>query len=222
MNRLFYCINILFFFGCNGNDTPLSLTDIFKQDNQSSAKVFLEKDDYINWYKEVGAKELSYTKKIDGLAFSILYKPYEYEFLCANDIGDSLIKEDLEKTSDLQYFTIRIAKEDYKDDLLKFDLANYEEYDSRVKYYSFDVGNDIKLIDGLDTLNCVGVQYERTYSLNPYITLVVNFLNKENKGKNTSELLAKTIVFEDRVFGKGTVILSIDEDKIRSIPSLKL
>src|SRR5690606_6843962 len=115
-------------------------------------------------------------------------KPIEYMLYKKNN--DSLRSKDFE---DLHYFDFTLSHKNLTE-YLKINLQEKEDYYHRLKYFSFDIQNDLSLVDGKDSSKCVFSHFERTYGITPYIKIVLAFdKNKES----TNDLF---FVYHDHIF----------------------
>jgi hypothetical protein len=219
----------LFLTSCNLSGTQENASMKNTSDASEEKELFrnplkLSIDKYTEWYEQED-HGLLVTKKIGAYNYAAAYKPYEYEVIRGNSNRDS-VNRDLKLTPGLQYFTFRISKENYNDELLKADISDVAEYGRRIEYFSFHVQNDIKLYDGNDTLDCAMVHYERTYGVAPFLTLVVSFpLTEREKDayrqKKYPAYNTKTISFDDVVFGNGKINLTIDAESLNEMPAIE-
>lgn len=150
-------------------------------------------------------------KQIGELIFSLQYKPHLYLAIkeLGNNASDSAVKAYMESISDMQYYTFRIQSEKEGEELLKHGISNHTEYDMRVQYCAFRMQEDIKLVDGLDTLYCMLFHFERVYGVAPYATFVLGF-------STTGLVQDKTLIFEDKLFNSGKIMLTIPKENIVS------
>ena len=182
--------------------------------------------EYMNWIENVD-NGIKVEKKMGEFTFTAMYKPLEYLALIELK-KDNISKKELEKYnaeySDLQYFTFRISAENQKEELLKVGLKSENDYYSRIEYFSFKMQNDLKLIDGKDTLDCALFHFERVYGLAPYATFVIGFPLTKEEGTNTSTkknvFKNKTILYDEKVFQLGKIYMTIKEDNLNRIPEL--
>lgn len=151
-------------------------------------------------------------KEIDEIKFSALLKPIE--FIKANEkikSSSSKIADD----DDLQYFDLRITVKDFSMEFLKYNLASASDYPQRVDYCSFEMQNDIYLIDGKDTLPCVYYHFERAYNVVPFGHFILAF-----KPTNKDVVRAKTLVYYDRLFDKGLIKMTFLPHDLIKVPKL--
>ena len=150
-------------------------------------------------YVDDSEKGFVRTKVIREITYSACLKPLDY-LLAQKRIkekNDSLKKEDFE---DLQYFDLRINITGFAQEFIKFDLNSSDQYNERINYCAFKMQNDIVLIDGLDTLNCVLYHFERAFDVVPYGHFLLGF--EANRKKSIS---TKTLVFNDHLFNNGMI-----------------
>lgn len=176
----------------------------------------LSPNDYRSWVenKENG---LWVAKELGDFEFSILYKPTEYIALLElnpDSINEQKIEKSRKDLGDMQYFTLKI-KAKHGNDLLKTGVENDLQYFDRLNYLSAFMQEDIKLIEGSDTLPCKLFHMERNYGLAPYNNFVLGFAATKNEND-------KQVEIHDRVFGVGKVILKVSKEDIENIPQLKL
>ena len=174
--------------------------------------------DYVKW---VESKDhgLVKEKKIGNMHFLAQYKPYEYVVLKEEGLAKVTRKamtEQLNQMGDLIYFTLRMQSLDGSDPL-KIGVNTKEEYYSRIKYLSFDVQRDLRLVLGGDTIKCVIANYDRSYSLKPEITLIAGFLYKKSKVTDDLEF-----IYTDKIFNSGPVMMNFSVSDIKKLPNLKL
>jgi len=178
----------------------------------------LEPIDYVGWVQNP-ENGLKMNKVIDDIQFSVQYKPYEY-IVCMEErtpsVQDSLLKRKFNELSEMQYFDLTISLVDGAGELLKYRLNSGQQYSERVNYFSFAMQKDIVLVDGKDTIPCELYHFERAYDVMPSGTFLLGF-GKKNETLSSS----KTLVLYDRVFGKGTIKLTIDKERIKNTPKLK-
>ncbi len=179
---------------------------------------------YVSWI-ESDANGLKVRKKIGDFTFAIFYKPLAY--LALSELNkDSTTETNLQKKikeyEGLQYFSFRISAEKQQKELLKVNLKSDEEYYSRIEYLSFTMQNDLKLIEGKDTLNCVLYHFERVYGLAPFATFVLGFplTEREEKSPSNKFFTDKTFLYEDNVFGSGNIYMNIKKESLNRIPEL--
>ena len=168
--------------------------------------------DYIR-YIENEDNGLKVSRNIDGIKYSVMYKPVDFVLLKENR-NDNL-KEKREDLIGMQYYTLSYSLITNDKDILKAKLNSKDEYFERVNYFSFGLQNDVFLVDGKDTLKCKLFNYVRSYGLSPRADFIMAF---ETKTKKTIE--DKRIVIEDKIYGGGIINLKIAKKDIENIPEL--
>ena len=189
----------------------------------SDEPITLNRTEYIEWIIDKN-NGLNVEKRINEFIFKSQFKPDEFEALLSlnsdNQTTNSALLEKVEEIKDAQYFTLSISCHEANGDILKYKVSDANEYYARVEYYSFNVQNDITLIDGKDTLQCALCHFERTYSSAPVIKLILAFPESKQPLEKES-CHQKTLCFDDRVFSCGKVNIEITQEAVCSIPRLK-
>jgi hypothetical protein len=219
----FFIFIVLCQIGCgqkSASKQETAQTDVEVQEKPVSAEIKKETmpvDNYMQWVRDP-QNGLIKTKTIDELQFKVQYKPYEY-IVCMEErndkIADTLMKRKLKELEGMQYYDLKILLKNNEGELLKSGLTSAEEYDSRVKYFSFGMQQDIQLVDGTDTLPCVMYHFERAYDATPVCTVLLGFDWKDsNAGK------AKTLLVYDKTFNKGLLKFTFKENRLQTLPKL--
>lgn len=196
--------------GLNGENNTIA-------GNTSESKVVPEKlspREYISWVDDKD-NGLKVEKMIGEFTYMFQYKPTDYVVIMdikKDSIGKSELQKKTEEYNGLQYFNFRMSTES-GGELLKKNVVDENDYNSRIQYFSFDMQKDIKLIDTKDTLDCVLFHFERVYGLAPYATFLLGFPFTENNGN-------KTLAYDDKIFDSGTIYLTIQSKNIKNLPSV--
>lgn len=209
---LYFLIVSVMFLACGEKSEEIS-TDITQEISVSKQEdvTFNEPEQlvaYVNssdhgYYKE---------KEIGEIKFSALLKPIEY--IKANEKLKGNTEKSLEE-DDLQYFDLRITVKDFSMEFLKYNLYEASDYPKRVAYCSFEMQNDIYLIDGKDTLPCVFYHFERAFDVVPYGHFILAF-----KPTDKNVIKAKTLVYYDRLFDKGLIKMTFMPNDLIKVPKL--
>ena len=157
-------------------------------------------------------------EEIGDLVFSFQYRPPAYEVLRNNksepalaDMFDTRVQEQ----GTMQYFLFRIGTKAKGQDVLAMNKAG-ADYNTMIDYFNTRIIDDMKLVDGKDTLPCVIHHWERTYHIAGYQTLMLGF----EAPTETAHHNTKTLVYEDQLFGIGRLQLSIAGNDIDNIPQI--
>jgi hypothetical protein len=94
-----------------------------------------------------------------------------------------------------------------------------DEFTSRLAYFTGIMQQDIFLVEGKDTLPCLLYHFERTYGVDPRSTFLLGFPLAQVKNE---AMVDKTLFFDDRGLGSGPVMISISNENLNTLPSLKL
>src|ERR1700751_4964497 len=179
--------------GENGSDISKkdgANSDVVSSDSKNSEVLFPMA--YVSWMQDE-KHGLSKKKEIEDITFSIQYKPVNYIICLENkqeQLADSLVKRRANELEGARYFDLSIGLTEGEGEILKYHLTSVPEYDSRIKYFAFDMQKDIKLVEGNDTLDCMMFHFERAYDVSPYSKFLLAF---PISGKNKSS--ESTIVF---------------------------
>lgn len=178
--------------------------------------------DQAEYVKYVTSEENGLIVKQDAgsYEFSLQYRPTDFEMLAQmQDLNDTFTIEERRRDIDqFQYFTLKIGSKDKKSDALKNGVTSNEEYQRRMSYLMSDnIKENIRLVEGKDTLQCLFHHFERSYSITPFNTLILVF-----KNNNPSSIENKTLILDDEVFGVGRMKFTIDKEDIKEVQTLKL
>ena len=81
----------------------------------------------------------------------------------------------IEQLGSHQQLLLRLQLLHYGGDLLRFGLRTVSEHQERLRYYTQDFRQDVRLVSGGDTLACVDSHFERLYMDAPYRDFVLTF-----------------------------------------------
>lgn len=228
------CLIISVLWSCHSSkDEFEDAAGVNKEDNSVfsflSSKEKLPPQEYMSWVED-SENGLVKSNTIEECVYSVFYKPLPYVVLKDwpdTALTQSAFDKQLDEYKGLQYYSFIIESKNVANgnqELLRYNLKSTDDYFARIEYYSFQVQNDIKLVEGKDTLVCRMSHFERAYGLQPKIKIVVAFdrrkddLVKKEEHYNND----KVILFYDKVFGAGIVKLKIDKETLKNIPELKI
>lgn len=174
---------------------------------------------YANWIQNP-TNGLHLVKEMKGLEFSMQYKPLDY--IVVMEEKQTALKQAFVESrkseigNDTYYFNFRITSKE-SNSPLDWGTSDEMAYSERLAYCTFGMQQDLKMIEGTDTLACALFQFVRNYDIAPYLDFVIGF-----ERKNTQETTVdKTIIFEDRTFGIGTIKFLLENNSLKNIPLLK-
>jgi len=114
-------------------------------------------------------------------------------------------------------FQFRIHTKDKNREALKAGLLNKADYFQRLNHLSEGVQRDFKILLGSDTLLCQMVHFERTYSMRPYVNLLLSFPCTPKQKKQDF-----TLLYNDLLFDGTSQKFVYQQSKINQCPKLKL
>lgn len=176
--------------------------------------------DYISWVTNKN-NGLKVSKDIGNYSFCLQYEPVPYVALREQYDGkvtNGKLEEAIKERSGFQYFILEISTIDKKTDILKSDLKASGDYYTRIQYFSYMMQDDLKLMDGTQTVPCQLFQFERDYGVTPFQRFVLGF----PKGKTSTGNQDKTLIYDDKVLGINKMEIKIDAKAIDRLPHLKL
>jgi hypothetical protein len=175
----------------------------------SCGKQTLSPSEYVK-YIEDESHGLKVSRTIGDVQYAVLYKPSDYMRIRETHSGANIKEE----KGDLEYFSLHYSLSDTSGDLLKKDITTPEEYYERVNYMSYGMQNDIRLVEGTDTLSCRLYNFVRSYGLSPAADIVLAF-------ESSASHSGKTLLIDDNVFGAGMIKIKFEQEDIENIPVLR-
>ena len=163
---------------------------------------------------------LRVSKAMPKHTFELHYRPAPYvalkELRGAQTPDTTWLNERTSKLKNLQHFVFRV-KCSPGEDLLKGHLTEEQDYYNRIDYYHSYMPDDLRLIDGQDTLAPALFHYDRAYDIGPYHTFVLAFPVAEG-----SESSDKELIWNAWTLGYGPVHLRVKGSAIEQLPQLYL
>lgn len=172
---------------------------------------------YVQWCEDP-ANGLQKNKQIEDLTYSLFHKPVEFIALQeekTEHMSAQVLKKKMAELDGLDYYDFKIQLTKDEGELLKHNLSSNGEYEERLNYFSFNMQQDIKMIEGLDTVDCALFHFERAYDVAPYAIFLVGF------PKGDKDLISKTFFYQDNVFHKGIIKFTFTKDELSGLPKLK-
>lgn len=185
------------FFGQNESFEKISITTVGAEN-------------YRNYVEDID-NGLVVSKNVDDVMLEAFYMPISYLALREAETIDTNSEQyrtaysEL-NSSGLQYVMVNIVVSSEVDPL-KYKIKNLSEIEERIKYYSFDVDDDIKLKDGEVELPCVLHHYERGFGITNKITLNLAFPKTGNEND-------KVLIFNDKIFNKGKLKIKFKKEDL--------
>ena len=173
----------------------------------------LEPEAYMRWVNDK-SNGLIKEQTVGKVKYTVAYRPGNYQLATSIIDNDSFAMK--KNTGKNHCFIIRMEPADGKTQVLTIDAQEKQEPFERINYYLSEAQNDIRLVEGADTLKPASYIYERYYNLSPAQSMVVGFSQKGSLGDKDLQF-----AIEDRVFSTGKIYFHFDADKLKNIPSLK-
>lgn len=166
--------------------------------------------DYINWVED-HENGFIQSKTIKDYTFTAFFKPLPYLVLKELEKSRSITPKNyqnlLKEYGNFRYFTFRISKLNNDQEFLKEGLVSQAEYYSKLEYYSFQMQEQITLIEDSKVLPCVLFHFERSFDASPYLTFVIGFNMGDKKSLKVQDDIV--LVYEDKMLGVGKINLTI-------------
>jgi len=190
--NIFFLIGILLFVSCQKEKiTPVSDTE-YKLFNLEQA----------------GWKSKSVSHLFSEIEYKATLVPLQY-YILKNEGSDNLQKVDsiYESLKNERIIEVEFQQEK-EDDLLK-EIYTNRDYESSVKYMSFYIEKDFKVVTQKgDTVNCSGVTFERNFKVAPFKRLLLHF-------GNIPEQENIKLIYNDNLFGNGLMKFNFKETPIK-------
>ena len=186
---------------------------ITKNENNGIFKKKLNPREYAGWI-ENEKKGLKVRRQQASYFYELQYQPLEYLVVIqerTEKIQKKVLKEELEKRGEFLYFTFKMSTEKGTGILSDKEI----QFEDKDRYLLSKMQDDLMLLDGKDTLDCVMFYFEPSNNLIPYDQCVLAF-EKPQRTKNDITFLYRT----DKYL-KGWVRMEIKRKNINKIPSLK-
>ncbi|WP_298320829.1 hypothetical protein [uncultured Aquimarina sp.] len=190
--NIFFLIGILLFVSCQKEKiTPVSDTE-YKLFNLEQA----------------GWKSKSVSHLFSEIEYKATLVPLQY-YILKNEGSENLQKVDsiYESLKNERIIEVEFQQEK-EDDLLK-EIYTNRDYESSVKYMSFYIEKDFKVVTKKgDTVNCSGVTFERNFKVAPFKRLLLHF-------GNIPEQENIKLIYNDNLFGNGLMKFNFKETPIK-------
>ncbi len=170
------------------------------------SKSKLGKREFIDWVKNP-SNQLNQTKTIGDIQLNIQYTPGAYLELIQDGASDSKMQ---------QYALEMVVLSKKNSDIAKHNISTISDYEARMQYMSFSMQNDIKLVDGDDTLDCKWFHFERGADIKPHRTWLLGFDKLQ-----TTDSQTKVLLVDVSKLGAGIVKFKFDKNILTNIPTLK-
>ncbi len=157
-------------------------------------------------------------KRVGGLEFDLLYQAPAYIIaneLRTNAIAPEVFKSRREALTELQYYRLKIGVADGSENITTYGVTDVGGQQDRLYYLSYHFQDDLRLIQGRDTLRASFCHFERNYDIAPHRTFMLAFPRGQ-------EPVDRQLLLDATELGAGPVKLKITQKAIDGIPDIKL
>jgi hypothetical protein len=205
---LLYIVVLMLLLGCQSKENKPGYT-------KDADKIVLAPPDLKSWLK---VEENGYTKE---------KQINEYEYILTFIPNDLIINENekninsgnidsIRKNYEMFCFNFQIKLNGATDELLKYNLSS--SYEDRIRYVSFKMENDIKLIDNNDSIKVGLFHFERYFNTSSTCNFNISFPS-EKIIKSKSELVQ--FCFYDKLFNNGVINFTFNKNIFTQQPKIK-
>lgn len=175
---------------------------------------------YADWVTNIN-NGLQKSKKLKEYEFKTQFKPLDF-IVVQEEKTDELSTELLqdrkqELGNNYWYFNFRITNTEGTLSPVGSGVQTDQQYQERLSYFTFEMQQDLYLIQDQDTLPCLLYQFVRNYDVAPFVEFALGF--KSTKEINLNQNI--TFVFEDKLLGVGTTKLLFNKTSFQRIPKIK-
>ncbi len=217
MKTVHFIFLLVVFTGITSCKQDAANTAIVDDAPWNNIPIILNPPEYVCWCQD-SENDLKKTKHIEDITYFLFYKPAEYviaEEQKTKTISTKIYSKKIAELEGLDYYDFKIQLTSDEGELLKHQLGTTAEYEQRLNYFAFDMQRDIKIIEGIDTLDCALFHFERAYDVAPYAVFVLGF------PKSGKDITDRTIFYQDNVFHKGIIKFTYTKEELTRIPKLK-
>lgn len=137
----------------------------------------LDKESYVKWVRDYD-HGLHVKEAHHDFLFDVQYTPTEYVWLQrTQEPTAARYAQEKKDIEGLQYYTLTIGVDGQDADFIEYGVADVQEKQRKLYYFSYLFQDDIKLEEGSTTLPCVLFHFEKIADLRPTRTFVLGFEN---------------------------------------------
>jgi hypothetical protein len=215
--NLLCLVAALLFLSCKGIGERGGIEQRISGSSYVNTKVILEPGRYVQWCQNTD-NGLKKNKEIGDITYLLFYKPIEYviaQELQSDSISQSIYRRKNSELEGLDYFDFKIQLTSSEGELLKYRVGSTVEYQERLNYFAFQMQKDLKMVEGMDTIDCELFHFERAYDVAPYAVFLLGF------PKQNSDAKERTFFYQDNMFHKGIIKFTYTKEEMRDVPKLK-
>lgn len=176
-------------------------------------------NEYAEWITNEG-HNLKLTTEMGEYKISIQYRPISMIALqeSNNDPTSAAYENATRELSGMHYFTLRLSSAKDNQRFLDACISSGREINELINYFSFEMKNDLQIIEDGDTISCVLYTFERNYDLTPHLDFSLAF---PAKSKSNEKLFSDIqFIYNDQKLGTGPVRFSISAETLSQIPAI--
>jgi len=195
MNKLIVYILCLVFLACNSTPESLEEYHTWAQKNRSLRVIHQASEDYL---------------------FELEYRPHS--LLIAQELGDdaapTTIENKYDQVKDLQYFNLFVSPIQAKG-MSTVSSENKHDLSALGSYLSYGMQDDLILVEGRDSFECVLYHFESFADLNQKNNIVLAF--ESNDVENKKE---KTVILKHGYLNNQPLSFNFNKETLNQIPLL--
>jgi hypothetical protein len=181
--------------------------------NQGREKLYMEA--YIRNIQQ--NEDIVREKNIADVNYTCEYIPAEYNAvkLLQPNTRTELIREAVNLSRGFAYFKLSLKSSERSSGLLDPNTLDANTYNFRLQYFNAQAQENLKLLNGTDTLNCTQYMFENPYSLKSSVNLMLGFKLGSSMAYNNLQL-----IYNDQLFNGGLVKFHFDQNDLSQLPEL--
>lgn len=180
------------------------------------ARLELTPEEYI---KYLDNPENGFIKKVtlDDIVYEFHCKTPEYLAVQQNlnSANASFINPRIKQLQSTIWFYVYIKSKSGKVNPLKEKVSGLDEYNQRLSYFLDQAKSSFNLSSGGKPMKQVAYHFENNYGLSPFDTMILGYAIEGDY----QEIILE---YEDRLFNAGLMKITIEENDLNELPTLKL
>lgn len=138
----------------------------------------LDRHDYVKWIRDYD-HQLHVKKAHHDYVLDVQYTPADYIWLQrTQDPTGAHYAAEIKEIENLQYYTLTLGVADSTLDFIDYGVADIQEKQRKLYYFSYNFQDDITLEEAGTTLPCVLFHFEKIADLRHTRTFVLGFENQ--------------------------------------------
>jgi hypothetical protein len=175
----------------------------------------LSPQEYMRWV-ESGKQGLYQEKTVDGIRYTLQYRPLDYVRLSEAENGDYEAALKTHADDRMQYYLLRVGRADGQGDVLVDGVQVDQAFHQKNAYLMFDFQQDLVLYQGGDTLHPKLYHYQNYQGLAPYVEMLIGFESPQTQTQQD-----RTFQLDDQVWEAGLLKFEFEGSVIQSTPKVE-